>query len=74
MNRKALGRGLGALLGSDQTVSTGPDALELDVELIDPGSMQPRTRFDDGSLERFADSIREHGIVQPILLRRRGAR
>ena len=74
MNRKALGRGLGALLGSDQTVSTGPDALELDVELIDPGSMQPRTRFDDGSLERLADSIREHGIVQPILVRRRGAR
>jgi ParB family transcriptional regulator, chromosome partitioning protein len=74
MNRKALGRGLGALLGSDQTVSTGPDALEIDLELIDPGSMQPRTRFDEIALERLVESIKEHGIVQPVLVRRRGDR
>jgi ParB family chromosome partitioning protein len=74
MNRKALGRGLGALLGSDQTVSTGPDALEIDLELIDPGSMQPRTRFDEVALERLVESIKEHGIVQPVLVRRRGDR
>jgi ParB family chromosome partitioning protein len=74
MNRKALGRGLGALLGSDQTVSTGPDTLEIDTDLIDPGSMQPRTRFDNEALARLAESIKEHGIVQPILVRRRGER
>lgn len=74
MNRKALGRGLGALLGSDQTISTGSDAFEIDVDLIDPGSMQPRTRFDETSLERLAESVREHGIVQPILVRRKGER
>ena len=74
MNRKALGRGLGALLGSDQTVSVGQDALEIDLDLIDPSPEQPRTRFDDGALERLAVSITEHGVVQPVLVRRRGNR
>jgi ParB family chromosome partitioning protein len=74
MNRKALGRGLGALLGSEQTVSSGQESLEVDVDLIDPSSQQPRTRFDEGALERLAISIREHGVVQPILVRRRGNR
>jgi ParB family chromosome partitioning protein len=74
MNRKALGRGLGALLGSDQAINTGQDVLEVDVELIDPGADQPRTRFDDAALERLAVSIKEHGIVQPILVRRKGTR
>ena len=74
MNRKALGRGLGALLGSDQTISTGPDTFEIDVDQIDPGPMQPRTRFDENSLDRLAESVREHGIVQPVLVRRKGDR
>jgi ParB family transcriptional regulator, chromosome partitioning protein len=74
MSRKALGRGLGALLGSDQTVSAGQETLEVDVDLIDPGSEQPRTRFDEEALERLTVSIREHGVVQPILVRRRGNR
>jgi ParB family chromosome partitioning protein len=74
MNRKALGRGLGALLGSEQTVSAAQDALEVDVDQIDPGAEQPRTRFDEGALDRLAVSIREHGIVQPVLVRRNGNR
>jgi ParB family chromosome partitioning protein len=74
MSRKALGRGLGALLGSDQAVSTGQETLEVDVDLIDPGSEQPRTRFDEEALERLTVSIKEHGVVQPILVRRRGNR
>jgi len=74
MNRKALGRGLGALLGSDQTVSVGPDALEIDVDQIDPGAEQPRTRFDEDALERLTVSIKEHGVVQPVLVRRKGNR
>ena len=74
MSRKALGRGLGALLGSDQTVSGGQETLEVDVDLIDPGSEQPRTRFDEEALERLTVSIKEHGVVQPILVRRRGNR
>jgi ParB family chromosome partitioning protein len=74
MNRKALGRGLGALLGSDQIVSTGQEALELELDLIDPSSDQPRMRFDEEALERLAVSIREHGVVQPILVRRKAGR
>ena len=74
MSRKALGRGLGALLGSDQTASGGQEPLEVDVDLIDPGSEQPRTRFDEEALERLTVSIKEHGVVQPVLVRRRGNR
>jgi len=74
MNRKALGRGLGALLSSDSTVDLGPEPTEVDVESIVPGPMQPRTHFDEGSLEGLADSIRTHGVVQPLLVRRQGER
>ena len=74
MNRKALGRGLGALLSSDSTVDLGPEPTEVEVDLIVPGPMQPRTHFDEGSLEGLADSIRSHGIVQPLLVRRHGER
>jgi len=74
MNRKALGRGLGALLSSDTTVDLGPEQTEVDLDSIVPGPMQPRTHFDEGSLEGLADSIRIHGIVQPLLVRRQGDR
>ena len=74
MNRKALGRGLGALLSSDSTVDLGPEPTEVEIDLIQPGPMQPRTHFDEGSLEGLADSIRTHGIVQPLLVRRQGDR
>ena len=70
MNRKALGRGLGALLSSDTTIDLGSEPTEVDVNAIVPGPMQPRTHFDEGSLEGLADSIRTHGIVQPLLVRR----
>src|ERR1041384_5446654 len=73
MNRKALGRGLGALLSSDTTVDLGPESTEVDIESVVPGPMQPRTHFDEASLESLADSIRTHGIVQPLLVRRRDA-
>ena len=74
MNRKALGRGLGALLSSDSTIELGPEPTEVDVDAIVPGPMQPRTHFDEGALEGLADSIRTHGIVQPLLVRRQGDR
>src|SRR6185369_3621674 len=72
MNRKALGRGLGALLSSDRTIDLGSEPTEVELESIVPGSMQPRTRFDEASLQGLAESIRSHGIVQPLLVRRRG--
>ncbi|HJY27818.1 MAG TPA: ParB/RepB/Spo0J family partition protein [Pyrinomonadaceae bacterium] len=72
MNRKALGRGLGALLSSDRTIDLGSEPTEVELDSIVPGSMQPRTHFDEASLQSLADSIRTHGIVQPLLVRRRG--
>ena len=71
MNRKALGRGLGALLSSDSTVDLGAEPSEVGIDSIVPGAMQPRTHFDEASLQSLADSIRTHGIVQPLLVRRR---
>src|ERR1041385_3902702 len=71
MNRKALGRGLGALLSSDRTIDLGSEPSEVDLDSIVPGPMQPRSHFDEASLESLADSIKTHGIVQPLLVRRR---
>ena len=71
MNRKALGRGLGALLASDRTIEL-PEPGELEIDSIVPGPMQPRTQFDDESLGHLAESIKSHGIVQPVLVRRVG--
>lgn len=72
MNRKALGRGLGALLSSDSTIDLGAEPSEVDLDSIVPGPMQPRTHFDEAALENLAESIRSHGIVQPLLVRRKG--
>jgi ParB family transcriptional regulator, chromosome partitioning protein len=72
MNRKALGRGLGALLSSDRTIDLGSEPTEVEIESIVAGPMQPRTHFDEASLASLAESIRSHGVVQPLLVRRRG--
>jgi ParB family chromosome partitioning protein len=72
MNRKALGRGLGALLSSDGTIDLGAEPSEVDLNSIVPGPMQPRTTFDETSLATLSESIKSHGIVQPLLVRRRG--
>ena len=72
MNRKALGRGLGALLSSDRTFDLEAEPSEVDLDSIVPNPMQPRTHFDQTSLENLAESIRSHGIVQPLLVRRHG--
>lgn len=72
MTRKALGRGLSALL---QEVETPPGgAEEIDLELIDPNPLQPRRDFPEATLKELTDSIRASGIVQPVLLRRADAR
>jgi ParB family transcriptional regulator, chromosome partitioning protein len=73
MTRKALGRGLSALLSADQSTTT-EDSSEIAIDLIDPSPVQPRSHFDDRSLKELAMSIRENGIVQPILVRPNGSR
>jgi ParB family transcriptional regulator, chromosome partitioning protein len=80
--RPALGRGMAALLPNAppphaaQVVSIAPgrSLLMLPVEAIERNPGQPRKRFEDAKLEELAASIREHGIVEPILVRKDGAR
>ena len=73
--RRGLGRGLSALIppkpGSDEPISTGKGLLQLPVEQILPGDSQPRQKFDDVALSELAESIRAHGIIQPIVVRQR---
>jgi len=69
---KGLGRGLDALLaGTDEPApSKAGDALQsIPVDRLAPGKYQPRTRMDEGSLNELAESIREQGLMQPILVR-----
>lgn len=73
MNRKALGRGLSALISED-TKTENDQLLEIDLDLIEPNSEQPRTRFSEGNLEELAQSIRANGVVQPIVARRNGGK
>ncbi len=70
---KGLGRGLDALLGggkADGTQNQSGGALrELPVSSLAPGKYQPRTRMDKAALEELAQSVKDRGIVQPILVR-----
>lgn len=69
----ALGRGLDALLGSySETVENTVQNISLN--LIDNNSNQPRVKFDEDKLSELAESIKAHGIVQPILLKKIGER
>lgn len=74
MTRKALGRGLSALLREAESTAPGPGLEAVSVELIDPNPYQPRGTFPEASLKELAESIRASGLVQPVLLRRAGER
>jgi ParB family transcriptional regulator, chromosome partitioning protein len=75
MKRNALGKGLSALLPDpDEAVPAAESASEAPVEALDPNPHQPRTRMAPEALAELAASIRESGIVQPILVRRAGDR
>lgn len=73
--RAGLGRGLGALLGESAAEVGSDDAagsLELPLAQIEPNPDQPRKVFGEEELEELADSIRQNGILQPIVVRKRG--
>jgi ParB family chromosome partitioning protein len=74
MNRKVLGRGLSALLGDEQQKTGNNDFFEIDIDLIEPNSEQPRTRFTEENLEELAQSIKVNGLIQPIIVRKKGKR
>lgn len=79
--RKALGKGLGALIPqkrpapeagiSDDQKRRGVRSIP--IEDVRPNRLQPRKTFDDATLQELADSISEHGLMQPILVRKKGS-
>ena len=70
---RGMGRGLSAILSSTVPVAEGgephPELREIPLELIAPNPRQPRQEFDEPALLALADSLRERGVLQPVLLR-----
>ena len=67
---RGLGRGLGALLGDAALQTESADSLYLPISQVESCAGQPRKHFDDAALADLADSIREHGIIQPLTVRK----
>ena len=69
---RGLGKGLGALLGDAalQTQQEGQGSFSLPISQVQPGLNQPRKRFEQEALDDLTDSVRTHGIIQPLTVRR----
>jgi ParB family chromosome partitioning protein len=80
MARSGLGKGLGALIGTPKTpvradaVEAGERVHQIDLANIVPSALQPRKDFAREALQELVDSIRQHGIIQPLIVRQVGAR
>ena len=70
---KGLGKGLGALLGDAALQNQEGGSVSLPIAQVEPGLKQPRKRFDPETLADLAESIRTHGIIQPLTVRRLGS-
>ncbi|MBR3704272.1 MAG: ParB/RepB/Spo0J family partition protein [Oscillospiraceae bacterium] len=68
--KRGMGKGLGALLGEDFSMDTPASASTLPLSQIESCAGQPRKIFDEDKLEELAESIREHGIIQPLTVRK----
>ncbi|MBA2607554.1 MAG: ParB/RepB/Spo0J family partition protein [Actinobacteria bacterium] len=64
-----LGRGLSALIPTDVTVDRGASLIDVAVDHVEPNRLQPRKHFDEESLASLTASVRESGVLQPILVR-----
>ena len=78
-NKRRLGRGLAALLGTEEggfepSSLDAAELMHLAVDQIDPNPFQPRRTFDAAEITALADSLRQHGMLQPILVRPVGDR
>lgn len=70
--RRALGKGIGALIPQRQETEHKEEVLYVSAEQIRPNPFQPREDFDEDSIKELAQSIREKGVIQPLLVRRSG--
>ncbi len=69
-SKKGLGTGLGALLGGDLLTEAEGKPLTLPIAKVEPKSDQPRKHFDEVALQELSDSIKQHGMIQPITVRK----
>lgn len=70
MKDRGLGKGLGSLLGDAALQTQEGGSVLLPIAQVEPGLKQPRKHFDDEALNDLADSIRNHGLIQPLTVRR----
>lgn len=71
--QKGLGKGLGALFNTDEVIENvleGQGVTELKITEIEPNKNQPRRKFDEEKLEALAESIKEYGVLQPIVVKK----
>ena len=71
MEKRALGRGIGALITENSSVHK-EEVIYVQTEKIKPNPFQPREYFDTESIEELSQSIKEKGVIQPLLVRRKG--
>ena len=69
-SKKGLGTGLGALLGSETVAETSSKQTTLPIAKVEPKADQPRSVFDEVALTELSESIKQHGIIQPITVRK----
>ena len=69
MKQRGLGTGLGALFGDAAIEPTPSDFEYLPIQRIEPRQDQPRTLFEQGKIDELSDSIREHGVLSPLMVR-----
>ena len=70
IQKKGLGMGLGALMSSNDIEASNNKIHEVDINKINPNKNQPRTNFDENSLQELANSINEIGIIQPLTVKK----
>ncbi len=73
MAKKSLGKGLGALFNTDEVIDSvleGQPIIELKLTEVEPNKKQPRRMFDEEKLETLAESIKEYGVLQPIVVKK----
>ncbi len=73
MVKKGLGKGLGALISNEATEDES-GIIELKINELEPNAGQPRKHFDDEKLVQLSESIKQHGIIQPIIVKKDNSR
>lgn len=68
VQKRGLGKGLGALISTEEKVEDKGSVIEIDINKIEPNKDQPRKNFNQDSLNELAESIKEFGIIQPLIL------